>query len=142
MRRLVPLLIVVALAGCGGGSARNGASTSSQQQQQQKSASVYPDDPQLLARAATPTQRQDLERLWRDTQAVRTAAAATHGRSLKGGARVRRATSRFIEDLDASQIDNLSKNRAIDHAAAAVAVVCDQCFQQLEAIRPIPAIAH
>jgi hypothetical protein len=137
----MPLLIAVALAGCGGGATRNGAS-SSQQQQQQKSASVYPDDPQLLARATTPTQRQDLERLWRDTQAVRTAAAATHGRSLKGGKRVRRATSRFIEDLDASQIDDLSKNRAIDHAAAAVAVVCDQCFQQLEAIRPIPAIAH
>ena len=30
----------------------------------------------------------------------------------------------------------------IDHAAAAVATSCDQCFQQLEAMRPIPQIAH
>jgi hypothetical protein len=62
--------------------------------------------------------------------------------TLKGEPRVREATSRFIDDLDRSRIDDLSKNRVIDHAAAAVAPVCGQCFQQLEAMRPIPAIAH
>jgi hypothetical protein len=30
----------------------------------------------------------------------------------------------------------------IDHAAAIVAGSCQQCFQALEAERPIPAIAH
>ena len=30
----------------------------------------------------------------------------------------------------------------IDHAAGAVATSCDQCFQQLEAIRPTVQIAH
>jgi hypothetical protein len=39
-------------------------------------------------------------------------------------------------------IGNLARNRMIDHAAAIVAPVCQQCFQALEAERPIPAIAH
>jgi hypothetical protein len=34
------------------------------------------------------------------------------------------------------------RNRMIDHAAAIVAPVCQQCFQALEAERPIPGIAH
>lgn len=146
MQRIVLLLIFAALAaGCGGGSVHSAATASKPSRPHgpaTATASVYPDDPQVLARATTPAQRRDLERLWRDTQAVRKAAASSSGRTLKGIPRVRLATSRFIEDLDASKIDDLSKNRVIDHAAAAVAVVCEQCFQQLEAIRPIPAIAH
>ena len=50
-------------------------------------------------------------------------------------------TARFIEDLEGSHLSPKARNREIDHAAAAVATSCEQCFQQLEAIRPIPQIA-
>ena len=50
--------------------------------------------------------------------------------------------ARFIEDLEKSHLSLKARNRMIDHAAGAVATSCDQCFQQLEAIRPIPQIAH
>jgi hypothetical protein len=53
-----------------------------------------------------------------------------------------RLTDRFLEDVDAAPIDNLTRNRMIDHAAAAVSALCPQCFQALEADRPIPAIAQ
>ena len=33
-----------------------------------------------------------------------------------------------------------AKNRMIDHAAAALVGSCEQCFQALEAERPIPEI--
>jgi hypothetical protein len=103
---------------------------------------VYPDDPQVVARATTAGQKHDLVELWADTGAMRKAAAKSSRSTLKGDPAVRHATSTFIDDLDRSSIDDLSKNRVIDHAAAAVATVCEQCFQQLEAMRPIPAIAH
>ena len=108
---------------------------------QPPSANPFPDDPQILARATTTTQRKALVTLAHDIVAMRAASArATH--TLKGTSATRRATARFITDLNRSGIDDLSKNRVIDHAAAAVAPTCDQCFQQLEAMRPIPAIAH
>jgi hypothetical protein len=137
------ILALLALAGCGGGggSATPAAPVHTQPASQPRPA-VYPDDPQVIARATTPGQKQDLIELWADTGAMRRAAAKSERSSLKGDPAVRRATSSFIDDLDRSSIDNLSKNRVIDHAAAAVAVVCEQCFQQLEAMRPIPAIAH
>jgi hypothetical protein len=138
------ILAVVALAGCGnGGSAAPSApaSTASSVGSQPRPA-VYPDDPQVIARATTAGQKHDLVELWADTGAMRKAAAKSTRSTLKGDPAVRRATSTFIDDLDRSSIDDLSKNRVIDHAAAAVATVCEQCFQQLEAMRPIPAIAH
>jgi hypothetical protein len=53
-----------------------------------------------------------------------------------------RLTDRFLRDVDTAPVDNLTRNRMIDHAAAAVSALCAQCFQALEAERPIPAIAH
>ena len=135
------ILALFALAGCGG---HGGSATPAPPAQTAKQArpAVYPDDPQVIARATTAVQKRDLVELWADTGAMRQAAAKSEHSSLKGDPAVRRATSMFIDDLDRSTIDNLSKNRVIDHAAAAVATVCEQCFQQLEAMRPIPAIAH
>jgi hypothetical protein len=102
----------------------------------------FPDDPQILARTTTAAQRRALERLAHDIAAMRSASARAPDDTLKGTPAARRTTSRFIVHLEQSTIDDLSKNRLIDHAAAAIASVCDQCFQQLEAMRPIPAIAH
>jgi hypothetical protein len=64
---------------------------------------------------------------------------------LKRGAahgNVDRETDRFLHDVQTAPVDNLVRNRMIDHAAAIVAPVCQQCFQALEAERPIPSIAH
>jgi hypothetical protein len=149
--RALVLALVILAAGCGG---RGGAGSQSAEStgaqpkrpaattpKQAPSANPFPDDPQILARATTTTQRKALGTLARDIAAMR-AASARARHTLKGTPATRRATSRFIADLERSTIDNLSKNRLIDHAAAAVAPTCDQCFQQLEAMRPIPAIAH
>ena len=137
------LLALVALAGCGGDEKAAPSSEKAPATTVAKPRStVYPDDPQVIARATTAGQKQDLVELWADTGAMRHAAAKSEHSSLKGDPAVRRTTSTFIDDLDRSSIDDLSKNRIIDHAAAAVATVCEQCFQQLEAMRPIPAIAH
>jgi len=135
------ILALIALAGCGGNGGSATPAPPAQTATQPRPA-VYPDDPQVSARATTAGQKRDLVELWADTGAMRQAAAKSEHSSLKGDPAVRRATSSFIDDLDRSTIDNLSKNRVIDHAAAAVATVCEQCFQQLEAMRPIPAIAH
>jgi hypothetical protein len=72
---------------------------------------------------------------------MRAAAAKVHRSSLLGTPELRRTTSAFIEDLETSSLTLKGKNRMIDHAAAAVAPVCEQCFQMLEAVRPIPQIA-
>jgi hypothetical protein len=130
----------LALAGCGGGHAA--VATIAKRPATAPKPAFYPDDPQVLARATTAAQRNDLRELWHDTLMMRSAALKSKRSTLKGDKAVRQATSAFIDDLDRSAIDNLSKNRVIDHAAAAVAPVCEQCFQQLEAMRPIPAIAH
>ena len=84
---------------------------------------------------------RDYRSLGADVRALRTAAAKVHKGTLLGTPKLRRLTARFIEDLEGSHLSPKSRNRQIDHAAAAVATSCEQCFQQLEAIRPIPLIA-
>ena len=49
-------------------------------------------------------------------------------------------TDRFLLHVSTAPLTNLQRNRLIDHAAAAVSIRCPQCFQALEAERPIPAI--
>lgn len=81
-------------------------------------------------------------RLDRDLASVRTAASRPSRDKLKGNAAVNAALDRFLLDLARAPLDLKVKNRMIDHAAAAVVASCEQCFQALEASRPIPAIAH
>ena len=120
MRRLVaPALCTAVLAGCGGGhTVTPGASG--------------PSNKVLLSQ-----ERQEA-RLFRDVALIRAEARRTRSTSLKGTPALRRLTARFISDYDGSSaIPRLRKNRMIDHAVGALAGTCDQCFQQLEAIRPI-----
>jgi hypothetical protein len=94
--------------------------------------------------ARTPKVRtliRDYKRLGADVRALRAEAAKVRRGTLLGTPALRRLTGRFIEDLETSHLSPKSRNRQIDHAAAAVATSCEQCFQQLEAIRPIPQIA-
>jgi hypothetical protein len=125
-------VIVALLAGCGG--SKHGATTA-------RAAHPFPEDPQVWARATEPAQRKSLARLAADVRGLRAATLRTPSRTLMGTPELRSKTDRFLRDLDRSPIDLVSKNRVIDHAAAAASSSCDQCFQQLEATRPIPAIA-
>ena len=86
--------------------------------------------------------RPALARLNLDLAALRRAAARPTRDTLKGNAAINRATDTFLHDLETAPLDNLVRNRLIDHAAAIVVASCQQCFQALEAERPIPSIAH
>jgi hypothetical protein len=121
LRRLLPLLLAAALTGCGGSHAAGTTSTAACVQRAQ-------------ARA--------LSRLRADLAALREAAAKPATNTLDGGPAVNRATDRFLLDVSTAPVDNLVRNRMIDHAAAALVGSCEQCFQALEAARPIPAIAQ
>jgi hypothetical protein len=129
-KRVLAASIVLVLAGCAGSKnadvARTVAATTT-------------------ARVRTPLVRaliRDYKTLGIDVRAMRGAALKVHGQSLKGTLALRRTTGAFIDDLDRSHLSLKAKNRMIDHAAGAVATTCGQCFQQLEAMRPIPQIAH
>jgi len=64
---------------------------------------------------------------------------AAMGRT-KSAAVMSTLTDRFLLHVSTAPLTNLQRNRLIDHAAAAVSIRCPQCFQALEAERPIPAI--
>jgi hypothetical protein len=83
-----------------------------------------------------------LVRANRDVAAIKRAAALPVKDTLKGNAATNRATDRFLYDVATSKLDNLVQNRLIDHAAAALAGTCQQCFQALEAERPIIQVEH
>lgn len=83
------------------------------------------------AAKCSPTVVHALMRLQQDVSAIRNAPS---------GAAVSRATDRFMNDVFTMPIDNLTRNREIDHAAAALTGRCPQCFQALEANRPVVTI--
>lgn len=82
-----------------------------------------------------------LRELAHDTAAIRAAANLPGADALKGNAAINRATDRFLTDVETAPIDNIARNRLIDHAAAALVGACGQCFQALEAERPVVWIA-
>jgi len=122
---LVLLLgVVVVLAGCGS----HGSSTAATPAKKK----CQPNAKAVRART----------RLEHDITVLRSAAAHPGRDTFKGNAAVNHATDRFLLDVGTAPVDLLVKNRLIDHAAAAVSPACSQCFQALEAARPIPSIAH
>jgi hypothetical protein len=112
------VLGVLALAGCGGG--RTTQSTSCQ----------------------SPKEQRALARIEADLVTLRAAARLPAPDTLKGGPALNRATDRFLLDVETAPIGNLQRNRLIDHAAALAVASCQQCFQALEAARPIVGIAR
>lgn len=116
VRALLVAACVVILAGCGGG-AKQAACTS-------------------------PKEQQAFARLELDLAAIKRAAALPATDTLKGNPAINRATDRFLLDVDTAPIDNLQRNRMIDHAAARLLGSCELCFQALEAERPIVNLAH
>jgi hypothetical protein len=118
-RASIVLVLALALAACGSGSHRSAA-----------------------RRCTDPRAAADLVRLRADVAAIRVAARLPTKDKLKGSPRVNAATDRFLLDVGRAHVSLLVKNRSIDHAAAALVGTCQQCFQALEAGRPIPAISH
>jgi hypothetical protein len=90
----------------------------------------------------TPQQQRDLVRLQADVTAIKRAAAKVDHVTLMGTPALQRTTGAFLDHLDRSSLEPKMKNRMIDFAASAAAGSCEQCFQMLEAARPIPEIAH
>jgi hypothetical protein len=88
----------------------------------------------------SPKEQQAVARLENDLTAIKRAAALPAPDSLKGNAAINRATDRFLLDVATAPITNLKRNRMIDHAIGALGGACEQCFQALEAARPIPNI--
>lgn len=75
-----------------------------------------------------------------DITAMRKAARTPTKNRLQGNHAINVATDRFLNDVATAPIGNLKRNRLIDHAAGTLSGACEQCFQALEAARPIPAI--
>jgi hypothetical protein len=90
----------------------------------------------------TPHQKRDFAELSKDVAAIKRAAAKVDHVTLMGTPALQRTTGAFLDHLDRSTLEPKMKNRMIDFAASAAAGSCEQCFQMLEAARPIPEIAH
>lgn len=90
----------------------------------------------------SPKAARALKRIHADTAAIRAAANLPTKSALDGNPAINRATDRFLLDVETAPLDNLTRNRLIDFAAAALVGACEQCFQALEAERPIVTIVH
>jgi len=75
-----------------------------------------------------------------DIVAMRRAARLPTKDTLIGNRQINAATDRFLNDVALAKIDNKRRNRMIDHAAGTLAGACEQCFQALEAARPVIGI--
>jgi hypothetical protein len=87
------------------------------------------------------TSRQ-LARAQRDLAKLRTVASRQTRYTELGTSAMQLATGRYLDDLTTSKLGGIRVNRLIDLGAAVVSAYCGQCFQMLEASRPIPALAH
>lgn len=133
---IVLFAVAVLAAGCGGSK-----QAAPKAPAPRPVANPFPQDPQILARTTSPRARRNLALLASDIHAIRREAPRAKTGSLMGTPRLQLLTTRFLTDLKRSGVDIVSQNRIIDHAAGVAAPVCDQCWQMLEAERPIPAIA-
>jgi hypothetical protein len=120
------LALAVSTAACGGSTKHTAATTSSA----------------TTTRCPRKVTARWTARLQRDVASIRRAARRPTKDTLKGNPAINAATDRFLVDVNEAPVDLLVKNRFIDHAAAALVGSCQQCFQALEAGRPIPAISH
>jgi len=113
------LLVSVAAAGCGAGGSK-----------------------QTSTVAGSCVNAAALAKLHADIAAIKHASNLPTTNRLDGNAAINKATDRFLYDVAVAKIDNKRVNRLIDLAAGALANQCEQCFQALEASRPIPALRY
>jgi hypothetical protein len=118
VRAALALVFLLALTACGG----------SARQAQQEAPQHTTTAPCRHSGPLTPRQQRYFRRANADLAAMR--AAKTH-------AQASRATDRFLLDVGVGNLPIFRANRLIDHAIAAVTPICQDCFQALEAARPI-----
>lgn len=116
------------LGGCGGDSSTPGAARATS-----PSGSVQ----KRPCRKQTAATKHAALELARDVRAIKRAAARPTRDRLLGNAAMNRATDRFLLDEGSLPVDNFTRNRYINLAIAAAVSSCQQCFQALEAARPI-----
>jgi hypothetical protein len=78
-----------------------------------------------------------IRRLTRAVARLRVVAAPIRKKTLDGTPALSRAVDRFLLDVADRDVPVHVRSRFIDRAAAIVSPVCEQCFQALEASRPI-----
>jgi len=84
-----------------------------------------------------PATAKAMKKIDADLAALRAAYKLPVKNTLFGNKAINVATDRFLNDVALAPIGNLKRNRLIDHAAGTLAGACEQCFQALEAARPI-----
>jgi hypothetical protein len=83
-----------------------------------------------------------MAKLRADVAAIKRASNLPTTNRLDGNAAINKATDRFLLDVATAKIDNKRRNRMIDLAMGSLANQCEQCFQALEAGRPIPGLRY
>jgi hypothetical protein len=127
--RLAVLALVVAATGCGSRTAGPSPSPAP--------AAVSPG-----ACSLTSVTRAQLARAYRDLTRLRTVASReTRYREL-GSLKMQNAAGRYLDDLVDSKLDPYRVNRMLDLGISTSVGVCGQCFQMMEASRPIPAMKY
>ena len=86
--------------------------------------------------------KAQLAKAQRDLAALRRLAKTQTGYTELGTTAMQNATGRYLDDLTNSKLDNYRINRMIDLGMSIAAAYCGQCFQMLEAARPIPAMKY
>jgi hypothetical protein len=127
---LVALAGAALLAGCGG-SAHQSATTASPPTTSPTTTNKCNGSRSAAVRA------RKIRRLTRDVARLRALAAPIQKKTLDGTPALSAAVDRFLLDVADRDVPIHVRSRFIDRAAAIVAPVCEQCFQALEASRPI-----
>ena len=83
-----------------------------------------------------------IAKLRADVAAIKHASNLPTSNRLLGNAAINKATDKFLLDVETAKIDNKRRNRMIDLAMGSLANQCEQCFQALEAGRPIPSLRY
>jgi hypothetical protein len=133
MRPPLPILAVACLlgaAGCGGSAATDSPRATS-------AAATGHASQERPCRKQTAATRRARATLARDVRAIKLAAARPTRDRLGGNPSINRAIDRFLLDQGSLPLDNFTRNRFINRAVALSVAVCQQCFQALEAARPI-----
>src|SRR4051812_2905958 len=136
-------LLAALTAACGGGAGHPRTTAAQRTASQTSSASTDVDNGLQLANKpedclAKVQRTRAVDRALREAAQLKRMAAPLD-RSSMGTPALQQATDRFLTHLTTSKLDSYYQNRLIDKAASAVAFACEQCFQMLEASRPIPA---
>jgi hypothetical protein len=127
---VVSLVAVLLLAGCGGvkeaarviGTTAALPTTTVEKCKGAKSAAV---------------RARKIRRLELDIRRLRRLAAPLRTKTSNGTPALARAVDDFLLDVASRDLSAHTRSRFIDHAAAIVSRVCEQCFQALEASRPV-----